>query len=108
MLHQERFIRVAVQTHAAGVDSRFSQEAIESPREEMLHTSTPPNAFDHPFFQKMLDSWLQNLEYSLFAVNDVNDQEVFRAKRRHSLVTDLFQKAQEFRVLDLAVQGEPD
>src|SRR5262245_31694246 len=56
----------------------------------------------------MLEPWLQKIWDGLFAVDQVDDKEVFGAKGRRPLAADLFQEAQKLGVLDLAVERYPD
>ena len=74
----------------------------------MPHAPAAAYSFYHTLFQQVLDSRFENVRYGLFAVNEINSQEILGGERGGPFLPDLFKEAEEFGVLDLAVKSQPD
>src|SRR5262245_31874 len=108
MLQQERFVCLSIEAAPARVDPSLAEKAVEAAREQVAHASTPADAFNHALVQEVGKSRGEACGDGLFPVDEVHDQEIFRAECGQALTPDLLEKPQELRVLELAVQGQPN
>jgi hypothetical protein len=90
-----------------GVNSRFSEEAIKPAGQKIPSTPPPTDLFYHTLLKQILDSWFEEVRYRLFTVDEIHYKKILRAERSHPLLANLFKESQEFRILNLSMEGQP-
>jgi hypothetical protein len=108
VLEQQLLIGFTVQTSLSGISAFFSKELIEASGEDVFSAASATDRLYDAMFGQHRKSQTKLSGYGLAAIDQVQNQEVMSSKFVSFSFADLFQKAQELRVLDLTMEGYRD
>src|SRR5579883_160170 len=106
MLREERLVGLAIQTSVARIAPRLSKKTAKLPRQDETDATPPANPLNHPLFQQVRNPIFQIGAEGLFALNGIENQKILRGESCQPFLADLFQEANEIRILYLAAQRD--
>ena len=105
---QERLVRLPIQAPFSGIRAAPAHKPIEPPREQIPCAAPSAHALDDALLQETLDTRGQIRRDRLLTVDEVDNEKILCGKGSRPLAADFLKKSEKFRVLDFAMERDPD